>query len=341
MTNALSTLKPEPILTPNPNRWVYVVDPRYRELDALANKQHGVFWTKDEIDFKADYNDWTNKLDNDTRYFIKMVLAFFAASDGIVTENLCVRFMQDVQIPEARKFYCAQMDIEMVHSEVYSGFLQEYVQDERERDNLFKAIQTIPAIKKKADWAVKWIESSTSFAERLVGFAAVEGIFFSGSFCSIFWLKNKGLLLGLSFSNELISRDEGIHCEFACALFKLLQNKPSSDQVKEILKGAVECEVEFIRDALPVRLIGMNADLMTQYIKFTADRLYRQLGYDGYLYGAAITNPFPFMEQISARSVTNFFEKKSSQYEKEKGDRMMETTSFKAARDHYDVLLLR
>ena len=256
--------------------------------------------------------DWENKLNDDERHFIKHVLAFFAASDGIVNENLAVNFMSEVQIPEARCFYGFQIMMENIHSETYSLLIDAYIKDPKEKHYLFNAIETVPCVKKKADLALRWIQNG-SFAERLVAFAAVEGIFFSGSFCSIFWLKKRGLMPGLTFSNELISRDEGLHCDFACLLYSMLQNKMTQEQVHTIIKDAVNCEHEFVTDALPVSLIGMNAKLMCQYIEFVADRLLVSLGYSK-IYNAA--NPFDFMEMISLQGKTNFFEKRVGEYKK-------------------------
>lgn len=270
------------------------------------------FWTTEEIDLNPDLADWA-KLSANEKHFISHVLAFFAASDGIVNENLVLNFMQDVKIPEARCFYGFQIAIENIHAETYSLLIDTYIKDSKEKDRLFNAIETIPCVKKKAEWALKWIENAPSFAHRLVAFAAVEGIFFSGSFCSIFWLKKRGLMSGLSFSNELISRDEGLHCDFACLLYSMLQNKLSYEEIKGIICDAVNYEKEFVKDALPVSLIGMNADLMQQYIEFVADRLIVSLGYPK-VYNA--TNPFPWMELISLQGKTNFFEKRVGEYQK-------------------------
>jgi ribonucleoside-diphosphate reductase beta chain len=256
--------------------------------------------------------DWHEKLNDDERFFIKQVLAFFAASDGIVNENLAVNFMNEVQYPEARCFYGFQIMMENIHSETYSLLIDTYIQDTAEKGRLFQAMETVPAVKRKADWALRWIEKG-SFAERLVAFAAVEGIFFSGSFCSIFWLKKRGLMSGLSFSNELISRDEGLHCDFACLLYSQLQNKLPESRIIEIITNAVEIEKEFVTDSIPVQLIGMNATLMCQYIEFVADRLLGELGCQK-VYNA--TNPFDFMEMISLQGKTNFFEKKVAEYQK-------------------------
>ncbi|MFZ5976151.1 MAG: ribonucleoside-diphosphate reductase [Hydrotalea flava] len=275
-------------------------------------KQHEAsFWTAEEIDLSSDLKDWEN-LNNGERHFISHILAFFAASDGIVNENLAVNFMSEVQLPEARCFYGFQIMMENIHSETYALLIDTYIKNPEEKNRLFHAIDTVPAVKKKAEWALRWITNG-NFAERLVAFAAVEGIFFSGSFCSIFWLKKRGLMPGLTFSNELISRDEGLHCEFACLLYKMLQNKLSEAQVKSIITDAVTIEKEFITEALPVDLIGMNAKLMQQYIEFVADRWLVELGYPK-VYNA--TNPFDFMEMISLQGKTNFFEKRVGDYQK-------------------------
>lgn len=271
------------------------------------------FWTAEEIDLASDLTDWANKLNDNERHFVKHVLAFFAASDGIVNENLAVNFLNEVQSPEARCFYGFQVMMENIHSETYSLLIDTYIKDPIEKDKLFHAIDTVPCVGKKAIWALKWI-SNGSFAERLIAFAAVEGIFFSGSFCSIFWLKKRGLMPGLSFSNELISRDEGLHCDFACLLYtQYIKNKMPSEQVIKIITDAVSIEKEFVSDAIPVKLIGMNADLMCQYIEFVADRLLVALGCPKF-YNAA--NPFDFMEMISLQGKTNFFEKRVAEYQK-------------------------
>ncbi|KAI1243549.1 hypothetical protein IHE44_0001179 [Lamprotornis superbus] len=271
------------------------------------------FWTAEEVDLSKDLPHW-NKLKADEKYFISHVLAFFAASDGIVNENLVARFSQEVQIPEARCFYGFQILIENVHSEMYSLLIDTYIKDPKKRDFLFNAIETMPCVKKKADWALKWIEDREStFGERVVAFAAVEGIFFSGSFAAIFWLKKRGLMPGLTFSNELISRDEGLHCDFACLMFHYLVNKPSEERVREIIVNAVEIEQEFLTEALPVGLIGMNCTLMKQYIEFVADRLLMELGFSK-VFNAE--NPFDFMENISLEGKTNFFEKRVSEYQR-------------------------
>jgi len=276
-------------------------------------KAEASFWTAEEIDLGADLTDWENKLTNDERHFVKHVLAFFAASDGIVNENLAEHFLSEVQYTEAKFFYGFQITIENIHSETYSLLIDTYIKDTAEKKHLFNAIDTMDCVKKKADWALRWIDKG-SYAERLVAFAAVEGIFFSGSFCSIFWLKKRGLMPGLSFSNELISRDEGLHCDFACLLYtKHLVNKLSKEQVREIIMDAVTIEKEFVTDAIPVKLIGMNSDLMSQYIEFVADRLLTELGNEKE-YNA--TNPFDFMEMISLQGKSNFFEKRVGEYQK-------------------------
>ncbi len=301
----------EPILKENKDRFV-LFPIRHKEIWEMYKKAEASFWTAEEIDLHADLSDWENKLNNDEKHFIKHVLAFFAASDGIVNENLAVNFMNEVQYPEARCFYGFQIMMENIHSETYSLLIDTYINDTREKQGLFNALETVPAVGRKGEWALKWIENGT-FAERLIAFAAVEGIFFSGSFCSIFWLKKRGLMPGLSFSNELISRDEGLHCDFACLLYRQLNNKLSESRVVEIIRNAVEIEKEFVCDAIPVQLIGMNADLMCQYIEFVSDRLLVSLGYSK-IYNA--TNPFDFMEMISLQGKTNFFEKKVGDYQK-------------------------
>lgn len=270
------------------------------------------FWTAEEIDLAQDLKDWDG-LSGDERHFVKHVLAFFAASDGIVNENLAERFLSEVQVPEARCFYGFQIAIENIHSETYSLLIDTYIKDGTEKSHLFNALETVPCVRKKADWAMRWINSESSFGERLVAFAAVEGIFFSGSFCSIFWLKKRGLMPGLTFSNELISRDEGLHCDFACLLYSMLNNKMEEYRIREIITEAVAIEKEFILDALPVSLIGMNAKLMSEYIEFVADRLLVTLGYSK-AYGTA--NPFPWMDLISLQGKTNFFEKRVAEYQK-------------------------
>jgi ribonucleoside-diphosphate reductase beta chain len=286
------------------------------------------FWTAEEIDLSSDLKDWA-ALNDGERHFISHVLAFFAASDGIVNENLAVNFMSEVQIPEARCFYGFQIMMENIHSETYALLIDTYVKDPVEKDRLFHAIETVPAVKKKAEWALRWIENGT-FAQRLVAFAAVEGIFFSGSFCSIFWLKKRGLMPGLTFSNELISRDEGLHCEFACLLYSMLQGKLSEQEVHEIIGDAVVIEKEFITNALPAALIGMNADLMKQYIEFVADRWLVALGCQKMFNS---TNPFDFMEMISLQGKTNFFEKRVGDYQKSGVMGTKETQTFSLDED--------
>lgn len=290
----------------------YVMFPiKYDDIWSMYKKQIDCFWRAEEIDLASDLTDW-NKLTEDEKYFIKMILAFFASSDGIVLENLGIRFMSEVQIAEARAFYGFQIAMENIHSETYSLLIDTYIKDSYEKDRLFKAIEEYPCIRKKGDWAIKWIQDKrSSFATRLIAFACVEGIFFSGAFCSIFWLKKRGLMAGLTFSNELISRDEALHTEFAILLFHKLIKKPQKKKIIEIIKEAVEIEKEFICSALPCRLIGMNADLMGQYIEFVADRLAVQLGCDK-IYNTS--NPFSFMELISLEGKNNFFEKRVSEY---------------------------
>lgn len=301
----------EPILQENKDRFV-LFPIRQWDIWEMYKKAEASFWTAEEIDLSPDLQDWEFKLNEDEKYFIKHVLAFFAASDGIVNENLAVNFMNEVQYPEARCFYGFQIMIENIHAEAYSLLIETYIKDPKDKDRLFHAIDTVPCVKKKADWALRWIGNG-AFAERLVAFAAVEGIFFSGSFCSIFWLKKRGLMPGLSFANELISRDEGLHCDFACLLYKQLKNKLPQKTVQGIITDAVDIEREFVRDAIPVKLIGMNADLMCQYIEFVADRLLVALGVPK-VYN--VTNPFDFMELISLNGKTNFFERRVSEYQK-------------------------
>ncbi|MCB0795739.1 MAG: ribonucleotide-diphosphate reductase subunit beta [Flavobacteriales bacterium] len=302
----------EPLLKENKDRFV-LFPIQHDDIWQFYKKHEASFWTAEEIDLHADLVDWNEKLNDDERYFIKHVLAFFAASDGIVNENLAENFLHEVQYTEARFFYGFQIAIENIHSETYSLLIDTYIKDPQEKDKLFHAMESLDCVKKKAEWALNWIEKG-DFAERLVAFAAVEGIFFSGSFCSIFWLKKRGLMPGLSFSNELISRDEGLHCDFACLLYtRHLVNKLDKKVVEKIITDAVEIEKEFVTDALPVNLIGMNAKLMQQYIEFVADRLLMELGNDK-VYNA--TNPFDFMEMISLQGKTNFFEKRVGDYQK-------------------------
>jgi ribonucleotide reductase beta subunit family protein with ferritin-like domain len=302
----------EPILTENKQRFV-LFPIKHSDVWRMYKKAEASFWTAEEIDLASDIVDWEKKLNADEKHFISHVLAFFAASDGIVNENLATRFMQEVQIPEARCFYGFQIAIENIHSETYSLLIDTYVKNPDEKTRLFNAIETVPCVRKKADWALRWINNTESFAERLVAFAAVEGIFFSGSFCSIFWLKKRGLMPGLVFSNELISRDEGLHCDFACLLYSKLRRKLDYATLKTLITDAVEVEKEFVTEALPVNLIGMNAVLMTQYIQFVADRLVVALGYTK-IYNS--TNPFEWMEMISLQRKTNFFENRVSEYQK-------------------------
>ncbi|KAF8553833.1 hypothetical protein OG21DRAFT_1413520 [Imleria badia] len=303
----------EPLLKPDKRRFV-LFPIRHHEIWRMYKKAEACFWTAEEIDLSNDILDWNNRLNDNERHFISHVLAFFSASDGIVNENLVERFSNEVQFAEARSFYGFQIMMENIHSETYSLLIDTYVKDAAQREYLFDAIETIPCIKQKADWALKWIaDRRSTFSERLVAFAAVEGIFFSGSFASIFWLKKRGLIPGLTFSNELISRDEGMHTDFACLLFTHLRRRPHPDVIERIIKEAVKIEQEFLTDALPVALIGMNAQLMCQYIEFVADRLLESLG-NTKVYNAK--NPFDFMDMISLQGKTNFFEKRMSDYAK-------------------------
>jgi ribonucleoside-diphosphate reductase beta chain len=302
----------EPILESNNSRFV-LFPIQHDDIWAFYKKAEASIWTAEEIDLSSDLIDWESKLNDDERHFIKHVLAFFAASDGIVNENLAEHFLSEVQYTEAKFFYGFQVMMENIHSETYSLLIDTYIKDSVEKSHLFNAMETIDCVRKKAEWALRWIDKGT-FAERLVAFAAVEGIFFSGSFCSIFWLKKRGLMPGLSFSNELISRDEGLHCDFACLLYtKHLISKLPKEQVQQIITDAVEIEKEFVTDALPVKLIGMNSDLMAQYIEFVADRLLSELGNEK-VYN--VSNPFDFMEMISLQGKANFFEKRVGEYQK-------------------------
>ena len=302
----------EPILQENKNRFV-IFPIKHHDIWEFYKSMEASFWTAEEIDLSQDLNDWNNKLNDDERYFIKHILAFFAASDGIVNENLAENFVNEVQYAEAKFFYGFQIMMENIHSETYSLLIDTYVKDEAEKDDLFNALEVFPAIKKKADWALKWIDSD-SFAERLIAFAAVEGIFFSGAFCSIYWLKKRGLMPGLTFSNELISRDEGVHCDFAVHLHNHhLINPVPKERIRTIIVDALNIEREFITESLPVSLIGMNATLMTQYLEFVADRLLVELGCEREY---NTTNPFDFMDMISLQGKTNFFEKKVAEYQK-------------------------
>lgn len=306
----MSKTQVEPLLMPDDNRFV-MFPIKYDDIWQMYKKQVDCFWRAEEIDLSKDFSHWES-LTSEEKYFISMILAFFAASDGIVLENLASRFMNDVQVSEARAFYGFQIAMENIHSETYSLLIETYIKDKEEKYKLFNAIDNFPCIKKKSDWAQKWIhDNRSSFATRLVAFACVEGIFFSGAFCSIYWIKKRGLMPGLTFSNELISRDEALHCEFAILLYSKLLKKIDKARIHEIIKEAVEIETEFICNALPCRLIGMNSDMMSQYIKFVADRLSVQLGYKK-IYG--VTNPFDWMQLISLESKTNFFEKRTDAY---------------------------
>ena len=302
----------EPILKSDPTRFV-MFPLKHHDIWNMYKIAEMAFWTAEEIDLIQDITDWEEKLNDDERYFIKNILAFFAASDGIVNENLAENFVKEVQYAEAKSFYGFQIAIENIHSETYSLLIDTYIKDEAEKTHLFNAIETVPSIKKKAEWALKWIESE-SFAERLIAFTAVEGIFFSGAFCSIFWLKKRGIMPGLTFSNELISRDEGLHCEFATLLHNNhVVNKVSPERIQEIICSAVDIEKEFITESLPVSLIGMNSKLMKQYIEFVADFWLVELGCKK-VYNSE--NPFDFMEMLSLQGKQNFFEKRNSNYQK-------------------------
>ncbi|XP_019634574.1 PREDICTED: ribonucleoside-diphosphate reductase subunit M2 B-like isoform X2 [Branchiostoma belcheri] len=302
----------EPLLKPNPNRFV-VFPIRYHDMWDFYKKAQASFWCAEEVDLGKDMADWCS-LKPAERRFLSHVLAFFAASDGIVNENLVERFCQEVQVPEARCFYGFQIAMENVHSEMYSLLIDTYIRDPGERQRLFRAVETLPCVRRKADWALQWIASKdTSFGERLVAFAAVEGVFFSGSFAAIFWLKKRGLMPGLTFSNELISRDEGLHCEFACLLFKHLIHPPSPDRVTQIVTQAVSIEQEFLTEAMSVDMIGMNSQLMKTYIEFVADRLLAELSCPKVY---SVENPFDFMENISLQGKANFFEKRVAEYQK-------------------------
>jgi len=305
-------LIPEPFLTENPNRFV-LFPIQHTDVWNMYKKAEASFWTAEELDLVHDAKDWASLSDNE-RYFITHVLAFFAASDGIVNENLAMNFSNEVQVPEVRCFYGFQIAIENIHSEVYSLLIDTYIKDITEKDRVLRAIETIPCVQKKANWAIRWCDNTrAAYAERIVAFAAVEGIFFSGSFCSIFWLKKRGLMPGLSFSNELISRDEGLHCDFACLMYSKLVNKLPESRIHEIIADAVKIEKEFVSDSLPVELIGMNSTLMCLYIEFCADRLLQALGASK-LYNAK--NPFDWMDMISLQGKTNFFEKRVGEYSK-------------------------
>nr|BAH29738.1 ribonucleoside-diphosphate reductase subunit M2 [Dicyema japonicum] len=302
----------EPLLVSNPRRFV-LFPIEYPDIFTMYKQALASIWTVEEVDLSKDIKHW-NILNSDEKRFISHVLAFFAASDGIVNENLVQRFSVEVQVSEARSFYGLQIAVENIHSEMYSLLIDTYISDFQEKDKMFSAIETMPFVKKKADWAIRWIESTEShFSERLVAFAAVEGIFFSGSFASIFWLKKRGVMPGLTYSNELISRDEGLHTDFACLLYHHLKKKLPRDRILQIITEAVVLEKEFLTEALPVALIGMNVNLMSQYIEFVADRLIIELGYDKHYYAQ---NPFDFMENISLSGKTNFFEKRVGEYQR-------------------------
>jgi len=303
--------KHDPLLKENPRRWV-LFPIQYPAVYEMYKKHEASFWTAEEIDLAQDSKDWET-LSEKEQHFIKHILAFFAASDGIVLENLGSRFSCEIQIPEARAFYGFQIAMENIHSETYSLLIEQYIRDPAEKDRVFDAIHTMPAVEEKASWALQWMNDTSSFAERIVAFACVEGILFSGSFCAIYWLKKRGLMPGLTFSNELISRDEGLHAEFACLIYGMLQNKLPEDVIHGIVRGAVEAERRFICDALPCDLIGMNSELMTRYIEFVADRLLTALGHAKMFHA---TNPFDWMELISLQGKTNFFEKRVGEYQK-------------------------
>jgi ribonucleoside-diphosphate reductase beta chain len=320
MNTALAT---EKILQESDNRFV-LFPIKHDKIWAMYKTALRSFWVTEEVDLSQDVIDWDQKLNDNERHFVKHVLGFFAASDGIVNENLVVNFMQDVTIPEVRCFYGFQVAIENVHAEMYSLLIDTFIKDTTEKDKMFNAMETLECVKMKASWALKWIDTAPSFAHRLVAFAAVEGIFFSGSFCSIFWLTDRGLMKGLGKSNEFISRDEGMHCDFACLLYSMLENKLSKEEIYQIICDAVECEKIFVKDSLPVSLIGMNDKLMCEYIEFCADRLILALGYPK-VYNAQ--NPFPFMEKISTQGKTNFFEERPTEYGKagvEAGEKTVE-----------------
>ncbi|DAC16155.1 MAG TPA: ribonucleoside-diphosphate reductase [Candidatus Poseidoniales archaeon] len=302
----------EPMLKENHDRFV-LFPIKHHDVWEMYKQSMACFWTADEIDLAPDLAEWEN-LSDDSRHFLKHVLAFFAASDGIVNENLVTNFADEVQWPEARCFYGFQIMMENIHAETYSLLIDTYIKDPQEKDHLFKALETVPSVKKKGEWALRWLDRKRgNFAERLVAFAAVEGIFFSGSFCALFWLKKQGIMQGLTFSNELISRDEGLHCDFACLLHSKLNRGAGENMIHRIISEAVKIETEFVTEALPVSLIGMNATLMKQYIEFVADRLLISLGATK-LYN--VENPFPWMEMISLQGKTNFFERRVGEYQK-------------------------
>ena len=321
---AVAALAPEPLTDPNEDRFV-IFPIKHTDVWAMYKKHMAVHWTAEEIDLSKDMSHW-EKLNDNERHFIKHILGFFAGSDGIVMENLATRFTREVQWPEAKFFYACQNLLEAVHSEAYSLLIDTYITDPAEKSNILRAIKTIPAVEKKAKWALDWIDSKDAdFATRLLGFAAVEGIFFSGAFCAIFWLKQRGIMPGLTLSNEFIARDEGLHTDFACLLYSKIVNRLTKQKAHKIIREAVKIEKHFITKALPCELIGMNAELMKQYIEFVADRLALQLGYPK-IYGA--TNPFDFMERISLENKDNFFEKRVSTYAKAAVGKKKEEMSF-------------
>ena len=319
----------EPILAENDKRFV-LFPIKYDEIWKYYKQAEASFWTVEEVDLQADLADWEHKLSENDKHFVKHVLAFFAASDGIVNENLVLNFMREVQIPEARCFYGFQVAIENIHAEMYSLLIDTYIRDPKEKDFLFNALENLDCVSKKGNWAMSWIENAPTFAHRLIAFAAVEGIFFSGSFCAIFWLKKRGLMPGLSFSNELISRDEGLHCDFACLLYSMLENKLDPSEVQAIITEAVDIEKEFVTDALPVSLIGMNAAMMSEYIEFVADRLLESLG-NPKVYNTP--NPFDWMGMISLQGKTNFFEKRVGEYSKAGVGKKVEESVFSMEED--------
>lgn len=318
----------EPILSPNSNRFT-TFPIRYPDIWELYKKALASFWVVEEIELTQDYIDWNEKLNDNERHFIKYILAFFAASDGIVNENLVVNFYNEITVPEIRQYYSTQIMMESIHSETYSLLIDSYIKNEREKDILLNSIENLDIVKKKAEWAIKWITNG-SFAERLIAFSAVEGIFFSGSFCSIYWLKSRGLMPGLCLSNEFISRDEALHCTAAIAIYDKLIDKLNPEKIYDIYTEAVELECEFITESLPVSLIGMNSDMMKEYIKYIADYYLQQLNLEPLF---NVKNPFPFMEYISIKSKTNFFEKKVSQYTKAKVGQNLEENSFSIDED--------
>lgn len=315
MTDSLTQ---EPILTTRENQYTFFPT-KYPDILAMTDKAESAIWTVHEVDPGIDLLDWKSKLTDNEKYFIKHILAFFAASDGIVMENLALRFTNEIELPEVKAFYAVQNFMESVHSRMYSLLIETYINDDNEKNNLFNAINTLPCVQKKADWSIQWIQDENStFAQRLIAFAIVEGIFFSGAFCAIYWLKKRGLMQGLCLSNEFISGDEALHTDFACLLYSKIVNRVDEDIVKNMFLEAVKLEKEFIIDSIPCNMIGMNAKLMSQYIEFVSDRLIVQLGYPK-IYNSS--NPFEFMESISIRGKNNFFDRRSSEYSKPTGDR--------------------